>query len=147
LVQQSCCAKDRHHMARVRRSIQEILLQGSKDMLYRQMLTVKQYKEESLEVYFQKKASLCVQCNLEFADAKHAIIEGLTDTSLANTLVAIKHSNFEEVWDSIQEYERMIRQRGGRTLKRARHIAKATEEPKLPHQIFIRLGEQDKPAV
>jgi hypothetical protein len=55
----------------------------SKDMLYRQMLTVMQYKEESLEVYFQKKARLCVQCNLEFAEGKHAIIEGLTDTSLS----------------------------------------------------------------
>jgi hypothetical protein len=61
----------------------------SKDVLYRQMLTVMQYKEESLKVYFHKKASLCEQCNLEFADAKYAIIEGLTDTSLANTLVAI----------------------------------------------------------
>jgi hypothetical protein len=116
----------------------------SKDMLYRQMLTVMQYKEESLEVYFQKKASLCVQCNLEFADAKHAIIEGLTDTSLANTLVAIKHSNFEEVWDSIQEYERMIRQRGGRAHKSARPTAKVTEEPESPPQIFIRHREQEK---
>jgi hypothetical protein len=31
----------------------------SKDMLYRQMLTVMQYMEESLEVYFQKKACVC----------------------------------------------------------------------------------------
>jgi hypothetical protein len=74
------------------------------EILYRQMLTVMQYKEESLEVYFQKKASLCVQCNLEFSDAKHAIIEGLTDTCLPNTLVVINQSNFEQVWDSIKEY-------------------------------------------
>jgi hypothetical protein len=110
----------------------------SKDMLYRQMLTVMQYNEESLEVYFHKKASPCVQCNLEFANAKHAIIEGLTDTCLANILMAIKHSNFEEVWGSIQEYERMIRQRGERAHKSARPTAKVTEEPVSPPQIVLR---------
>jgi hypothetical protein len=39
----------------------------------------------------------------------------------------------------------MIRQRGGRAHKTARHIAKATEEPDSSPQIFIRPRKQDEP--
>jgi adenylate kinase family enzyme len=70
----------------------------------------------------------------------------LTDTCLADTLIAIKQSNFEDVWNSIQKYERMIRQRGGRAYKSARPTAKVTEEPESPPQILIKPREQDKPA-
>jgi hypothetical protein len=60
--------------------------------------------------------------------------------------VAIKHSSLDEIWDSIQEYERMIRQRGGRTHMSDRPTAKVTEEPESPPEIFIQPKEQEKSA-
>jgi hypothetical protein len=56
----------------------------------------------------------------------------------------MKHSNFEEVWDTIQEYERMTSQRGGRAHMSGRPTSNVTEELESPSQIFIKPREQEK---
>jgi hypothetical protein len=100
-------------MASFRRSIKRTYCKGvSKDLLYRHMLTVMQYKEQYIEFYYQKKTHLRIQCILEFVAANHAIIEGLTDINMANTLVASKYCYYEELWDIILEYQRIVGQRG-----------------------------------
>jgi hypothetical protein len=94
-------------------------IEDSQTEFYDQMRAVKQFKESNLEVYFQKKAKLCEECRLSFKDAKREIIDGLTNRELALQLRASKHTNYEEMYDDIQDY--------------ARADAKRAQEPKGTH--------------